>query len=397
MKRILFLTDSPLDTHIRALKTLTTLSNEYLIHVIHRDEMAADSPFHELKNVTYQSVPYTNHNFFSRTIFLGNDFSKSIERANNQKPITGYDMIYCVDLWTLAAGKKLSIKMNAKLVYDSYEICVETIPQYFPSKGASLKAMFFKCWVWLTKEIAFLYEKSLLNAVDFFITTCDSYLNYFNDHYRIKRSVVVMNCPAMVDEVAAIDLHVMCGIEKQKKILLYIGNYNEGRKLEAIIESATYLKSDCHILFFGMGPLKDNLKKLAEQKSNVTISGSFKMNETLSIIKGADLGILLLEKKNLSKYLASANKVFDFLMAEKPMILSDTPENKMVSDYSTNFMLLSDDTPQTIAKTVNEFLGRAHHSKTKLEIDKMTYAKSIFNWHHQETKLLEGINEVFKN
>ena len=70
MKRILFLTDSPLDTHIRALKTLTTLSNEYFIHVIHRDEMAADSPFHELKNVTYQSVPYTNHNFFSRTIFL---------------------------------------------------------------------------------------------------------------------------------------------------------------------------------------------------------------------------------------------------------------------------------------------------------------------------------------
>jgi hypothetical protein len=392
MQKILFLVDSPLQANIRALKTLTTLSKKYSITVLHRDEFPKNSEYSRLTNIKYLTVPRTLNSFFRRTVFLGNDFHQSVVSISEENKLNDFDFIYCVDLWTLLTGVWFKKKLNAKLIYDSYEICVETLSQYYPLKDKNIRSSFFRFWVMFTKKKAFRIEKALFGKVDLFITTSNSYLNYFQKKYQVGNSAIVMNCPNLQENITKCDLHELYDIERSKKIILYIGSFNSGRYLENILASADLLKPDIHLLFLGLGPLKGELKKLSKGKNNITVEGPFEMKDTLSLISGADLGVLLLEPSNISKHLASANKVFDFLMVEKPMLLSNSPENNFVSHKSPLHHVLNEYTPSAIGSKINHLIEEnIGDSMSYEQMNEVKRLKAIFNWEFQETLLIEAI------
>jgi hypothetical protein len=395
MQKILFLVDSPLKSNIRALKTLTSLNKEYSITVLHRDEFPEGSEYKNLMNIEYFSVPRSLTSFFRRTFFLGNDFYVNATASIEERDLTNFDFVYCVDLWTLMTGVWLKKINNARLIYDSYEICVETLSQYYPIKDKTFKSAFFRLWVYLTKKKAFKIEKKLFEQVDLFITTSESYLSYFQKKYQIGKSAIVMNCPNLQKNINTFDLHELYNIHKSKRIVLYIGSFNSGRYLENIVASADFLNPDVHLLFLGSGPLKGKLEKLSKEKNNVSVQGPFEMKDTLSLISGADLGILLLEPSNVSKHFASANKVFDFLMVEKPMLLSNSPENNFVSHKSPLHHVLNENTPIAIASKINYLIKESlDDSMSKQQINEINGLKAVFNWEFQVRQLLNAIKEL---
>lgn len=395
MKKILFLVDSPLDSNIRAFKTLVSLSRKYSIVILHRGIISTQSSFLEISNTTYIEIPYSIKSFFSRTFFLGNDYMLNAMSVLQKHDLKDVDFIYCVDLWALPMAVKAKKHFKAKLIYDSYEICVETLSQYYPLKDRNLKSIFFQFWVFITKKIARCKERQNIKQVDLFVTTSLSYLNHFKTNYQIGKSVIVMNCPQIVENVESINLHNTFGIEKSRKIVLYIGTFNSGRYLEELVLASDFLETNIHILFLGLGPLRSELEKLSKQKKNVTIAGPFFMEDTLSLISGSDLGVLLLEPMNLSKHLASANKVYDFLMVEKPMLLSNSPENIFISDQSPLHYTITEYTPNKIGEAINNLINKQLiEGFSSDKVIKIKESKAIFNWGFQENTLLAAIEEL---
>ena len=87
------------------------------------------------------------------------------------------------------------------------------------------------------------------------------------------------------------------------------------------------------MIIIGNGPIKENLiqKTIKLQISKkVKFLNKVPINELHSYSAAADIGINLLENYNLSKKLASPNKLFEYIHAEIPVLCSDTIENKKI-------------------------------------------------------------------
>lgn len=384
-KHIIFLIDSTLELNIRAFKTIHSLCGNFNITVLSRSSKPKQF---DIKNVDYIKIETSIQNFFKRTLFLGNDFKNGVIANESVKNINEVDLIFAADLWALDAAVELKTRFKKALIFDSYELCVETIEQYYPTVSVNLKSVFFKFWIKYTKRIARIKEQNLLSEVDQIITTNESYARALTETYGVEGVEQVLNCPLLKNEVCKIDLHERFKIPYDKQIVLYIGWFNKGRYLPRIIESAEFLSDEYHLLLLGTGNLSDELKHIAKLHQNVTVAGPFEMVETLPLIKGATLGVLLLESGNKSKHLASANKLFEFLMAEIPMLLSNSPENKKMADISPLHSICYDLEPKGIAQAINRYKPEVINREYLMNL------KQEFSWQNQERKLLEIVNRV---
>jgi len=80
------------------------------------------------------------------------------------------------------------------------------------------------------------------------------------------------------------------------------------------------------------------------------------------------------------------NKIFDYIQAEVPILVSDLPEMKrIVTDYKVGGIVTNRE-PKKVAKQIKELLKKDFSSELKA-------AKKTLIWEHQENELLA----IFKN
>lgn len=86
--------------------------------------------FNKNVNVFYYSMDtsWINKNLFMHKKF--GDLKIQFEKLKKK-----YDFIYVNDYPLLSTGVELKNKFGGKLIYDSHEIYIETINQFFPQKG----------------------------------------------------------------------------------------------------------------------------------------------------------------------------------------------------------------------------------------------------------------------
>lgn len=396
--KIAFLLNTPLDYNIRAAKTIRSLLVHYEVLVFCNGKSSV--PF-ILEDRTFRLVdvsPCIHSNILNTHFLIGNQFKSSlqfiIKELNEVRP----DIIYAADLTTLSSGVSLKKYYSAKLVYDSYEIYVETINQYYPLERGGYKKILYKGVIATSRMINNIREAIYFKSVDLFITTCDSYLKYFLSKYEIKKYAILRNTPphTSYESIDLIDLHTEFRILKEKKIVLYIGTFNSGRSLDKLVLSGKYLSEDYFILFLGFGPLKEYLQELVLQNSlstKVGIFGPYRMEDTLRYCKSADLGILLIDNTNLSKYYASANKVFDFMMTKVPMLLSKAPENeKLIKEVGCG-KIIANLSPKEIAKDITEVL--TNPMLENMGEKGLAYSIKDGNWNVDELVLLNELRNLY--
>jgi glycosyltransferase involved in cell wall biosynthesis len=100
----------------------------------------------------------------------------------------------------------------------------------------------------------------------------------------------------------------------------------------------------------------------------------------------ADLGISLEEDLGLNYRFALPNKIFDYIQAEIPVLVSDLPEmKKIVSDYKVG-EIVSNRTPKILAKQIEQILEKNFAVALK-------EAKKDLIWEHQAQEL----RAIFEN
>jgi glycosyltransferase involved in cell wall biosynthesis len=144
------------------------------------------------------------------------------------------------------------------------------------------------------------------------------------------------------------------------------------------------------LLFMGAdGAYAEQLERLAEQ---LGVSGRTHFHppvalaELLSYTHQADVGVSLLVDSCENHRLALPNKLFEYLAAGLPVVVSDLPEmRRLVTERGVGWVTDSSD-PADIARVLGEALGeRGDHGLR----ERVRAAAAELNWAHERSRLTD--------
>ena len=201
-----------------------------------------------------------------------------------------------------------------------------------------------------------------------------------------------MNCPVVLEDASKDNsLREEFGLDINSRIVLYHGNLSEGRGLDKLVEAASFLSSNTYLVVMGSGPLQEGLEIAASMgtiKDKVFFKAPVLPSVLMKYVSDADLGVVFFDPVDLNNYLASPNKLFDYLMAGVPVVTSDLPEvRKVVLDNKVGVMVDEGDSV-AIANGINGVLESKDYADMKLSARQV--ALDFYNWGHQSRGLIDG-------
>lgn len=285
------------------------------------------------------------------------------------------DILVANDLDTLPANYLVSKIRRKKLVYDSHEYFTE-VPEL---EGRNF-----------VKRIWTILEKTMLPKIKYSYTVCDSIAGIYSDKYGINMQVI-RNLP-----LYNVSFPKKAGSirDKNERIIIYQGVLNVGRGLELGIKAMKFIDNTV-LVIIGDGDITKELMALARESGlddKVRFIERVPYDELMAYTVQADIGISLEENLGLNYYYALPNKLFDYIHAGVPVLVSDFPEMAAIVE-KYNIGLTTDTTdPQKLAVLFREMIKNEEKRKTwKQNLKKA--AKELC-WENEEKKLLEIYSEV---
>ncbi|NOZ45706.1 MAG: glycosyltransferase family 4 protein [Chlorobi bacterium] len=285
-----------------------------------------------------------------------------------------FDIALANDLDTLPANYFAAFIKRKKLVYDCHEIFTE-VPELIHRS--------------FTKKIWELIEKCLLPKVKYAYTVNKSVANYYAIKYGVSMNIV-RNVP-IKHSITKKDTK---RFNEKKKIIVYQGALNIGRGLEIMIESMQYIKNvDFNII--GDGDIKQELIKLVKQlklEDKVKFLGKIPFKELHYYTEKADLGVSLEEDLGLNYRYSLPNKIFDYIHAGIPVLVSDLPEmSELIIKYRVG-EILKNRTPEELANKI-EFIFKDIKRYTLWMLNTIK-AKEELCWEQEEKNIVSLFNSI---
>ena len=279
------------------------------------------------------------------------------------------DVLLANDLDTLLPNYLISKLQIKKLVYDSHELFSE-IPELVNKP--------------FTKKVWRSLERRVLPKLKNTYTVSNSIADYYDKKYQTKFKVI-RNLPLMIRTISKGNLSFD---HKEEKIILYQGAINIGRGLELIINTMPFI-SNCILVIIGNGDIIKNLKSYVKNINlvkKVRFLESLTPNELQKITPLANIGISIEEDLGLNYRFSLPNKIFDYINAEVPILVSNLPEMRKIIDTHKVGEIVKDRSPQKLALQIKELLKKDYSEELKK-------AKKELIWENQEEELLA----IFRN
>jgi len=285
-----------------------------------------------------------------------------------------FDILHCNDINTLPIAvmiKKIYNK-NVKIVYDAHEYEIET----YALKG-------------FQKKIIKATEKLLIRHAHKVITVSDAIANEYVKLYNIDKPALVLNTPPY-KEVGKYDkFREAFGIEG-KTIFLYQGGLTKNRGIELLIEVFQTLDDESVMVFMGYGELDNYIEDVSKKSPNIFSHKAVSPEVLLEYTASADFGISTIEDSCLSYRYCLPNKLFEYIMAEVPLIVSNLPEMSKVVNGNNIGVVVEKETTLGI----KEAIEKAMLLDKELMKKNLKKVKSLHNWEEQEKVLLKLYREL---
>ncbi|HEY4787445.1 MAG TPA: glycosyltransferase [Bacteroidales bacterium] len=284
------------------------------------------------------------------------------------------DILVSNDLDTLIANYLVSKLRRKTLVFDAHEL--------FPEVPELVDRPFIKS-IWKT------IEGSIFPKLQYAYTVSHSIADIYYQKYGIKMEVV-RNLPDSWQETG--DDSPYPGLPAQD-FVLYQGSVNKGRGLEILVDSFEYL-SDIKFVIVGDGDIRDTLYQRVLNKNlqhKVILLGKLSFSELKRITPFAALGVSVEENIGLNYYCALPNKLFDYIQAEVPVLVSDFPEMKrIVQEFGVGEVLVSRE-PKDIADQIGRMVKQKKSGYWKAGLKK---AATELCWKEEEVVMMRVYNQL---
>ncbi|CAN5863233.1 hypothetical protein BH23ACT5_BH23ACT5_02070 [soil metagenome] len=279
------------------------------------------------------------------------------------------DVYHSHDLNTLWIGHVCKRRTGARLVYDSHELQTER----------SRMGPWWKRW-------ATWNERKWLPSADALIVASPPWIDHLR---RLHGSIpdpamAVINVPedTMVEPR---DLRPRLGLAPGTPLLLYQGSIQENRGIEPAID-AIELLNGVVLVIVGYGYYRTSLEDLVARRGlgdRVRFHGPIPNEELLHWTASADVGLCNIVNASLSYFTTLPNKLFEYMMAEVPVLGSDSPGiGAVVSDTGVGEVVDPVD-PQSLATATHKILADPEPYRAACRI-----ARKRYNWTVESENLL---------
>lgn len=322
------------------------------------------------KNLSYENnkinVKYINpffekgplfYFFYNLRIFLRILFSRS-------------DIIYSNDLDTLPGCAFGSIVKCKKLIYDSHELFTE-VPELIGRP--------------ITKFLWRIQEKIFVKRAKAVITVSEGVANELMKRYNLKNIEVIRNVP----------IRTSTEVFKDKQpTIIYQGALNMGRGIELAIEMMKQLP--CYkLIIVGTGDIEIKLRRQmleSDLSGRVQFLGQLTPENLRLVTPTAWIGLSLEEDMGLNYRYALPNKLFDYIAALVPVLVSDLPEMKRVVEEHGVGIVAQSRNPIELANQIADFFEDKEGYENTLKNVKKAAEKLC--WQNEEPRLLNLINSL---
>jgi glycosyltransferase involved in cell wall biosynthesis len=229
------------------------------------------------------------------------------------------DVVNCHSLSVLPLCVALKLLHGAILVYEPHELETETAT----FTGAR-------------RRLAKWVERALIGQAVATIVVSDSICRHYRADYGLRDVVTLMNVP---ERNASLDLthnpvfRRLFGIPESDFIFMYQGALEEVRGVGMLLDVFKSLPEDRHIVFLGFGPMEDAIRVASSRHPNIHFHAAVPPAKVIEYTLGADVGFALLDDSCLNHRCALPNKLFHYLHAGLPVIVSDLEEMGALVDY----------------------------------------------------------------
>lgn len=335
--------------------------------LLEKEETSCGMKVHRMR---LKSTSWKNNWFLRKLKFIEFLFSSLLKYKDK------VDIIVCHDLNTLPVGvliKRFSSN-QVNIVYDAHEYEIETNGE--TKVGRFLKK---KLEGWLIK-----YAASV-------ICVSDSIANEYHRIYGIDKPDLILNCPNYSEQQRLDLFRDTFPIRANQKIFLYQGGLYKGRGIEILLEAFEQLNSDDNVLVcMGFGPLEDLVKEKADTSNRVFFQPAVSPDILLNFTSSADFGILFYEDTCLNHRYCSPNKMFEYIMAGIPVLVSNLFEMKrLVESLGVGIVAETND----VVGFIEAIESSIDQSYSKC-VDNVIKARKQFSWEEQEKVLKEVFDEI---
>jgi glycosyltransferase involved in cell wall biosynthesis len=152
-----------------------------------------------------------------------------------------------------------------------------------------------------------------------------------------------------------------------------------------------HLPADVHVVFLGSGEpaFAAQLTDLAQRlgvEDRVRLIDSVPLGELLAWTREADVGVALLEDTCLNHRLALPNKLFEYIAAGVPVVVSDLPELRAIVNHYTIGWTATPGDAGAIARAI----GRALEERGDPQLrESLAQAAAELRWSQESRRLTE--------
>ncbi len=286
-------------------------------------------------------------------------------------------LLYANDLDTLLPNFLVSKFKSSPLVYDSHE--------YYTEVPELVNRPFVKSfWEKL--------EASIFPRLKNVITVNEKLAEIYSEKYNVPVAAI-RNVPELFQEDTLDKNEIMVGkpIDESKEILIYQGALNLGRGIELMIDCMEFLPG-VELLIVGTGDVYHDLKTRVKNLNlgdRIHFSGRLAPEKLKNLTATASLGMSLEEDLGLNYRYALPNKIFDYIHAGIPVIVSDLPVmSDIVSDNGVG-EILENRTPTALSELVRKVLSNKASYGTNLY-----NAARKFNWNREKILFQKFIDRI---
>ena len=254
------------------------------------------------------------------------------------------EVIHAHDAAMLLPGLIGARLTGALLVYDSHELATEV-----PYRDGR--------WAWFVRTV----ERLAVPRSAAVITVSDGIAERLRDLYRLRvLPAVVRNMPDV--GVVEYDDRLRTALAADDApIVLHQGSAASGRGADVLVRAMVDVP---HARLAFLGPAPDErsaMRGLAAElgvAERVHVLDPVPVEELLSWTAGADVGVSLLQDTCDNHRLALPNKVFEYLAAGVPVVVSDLPELRRMVHTERIGWVADGSNPASVAAALRNALAR---------------------------------------
>lgn len=286
------------------------------------------------------------------------------------------DYYHAHELDTLPAALIAGRLRRRPVIYDAHELQSE---QGHPGQ--------------LIKKLFRAMERRLIPMADQFIVPNQSRARVYVERYGLRHApTIILNCPPSVPATRANVLRDALGLPASTRIVLYHGTLMAGRALEELLLAARQFEREIVLVVMGQqnAYFRERLQPLCadpQLSERVRFMPFVSPDVVMQYVSSADLGVVIYKNVNLNNFLCAPTKLYEYFMAQLPVVACDFPEMRSVlAEYPVGETFNPDD-PASIARAVNAFF--AYDAPRRAAVDcALAQARQRFTWEQESQKLL---------